>query len=127
MWGSEALVFELLFLMVFAMVAAFIAANLVKDTKEWNQNNHSPRLTIPCKIVGKRAEVSYTQRPIGGDVNDVSRMQMVSCTTHYVTFQADDGEQMEFSVDDREYGLLSEGEFGKLSFQGTRFLDFEKG
>lgn len=127
MWGNDALVFELLFLMVFAMVAAFIAANLVKDTKEWNKNNHSPRLTISCKIIEKRAEVCYTQRPVGGDGNDVSRMQIMPCTTHYVTFQADDGEQMEFCVDDREYSLLSEGDFGKLSFQGTRFLDFERG
>lgn len=127
MWGSETLVFELFFLMAFAIIAAFIAANLVRDTKEWNRNNHLPRLTISCKIVEKRAEVCYTQRTVGGDANDVTRMQMVSCTTHYVTFQSEDGEQMEFSVDGREYGLLSEGDFGKLSFQGTRFLDFERG
>lgn len=33
---------------------------------------------------------------------------------------------MEFSVGGSDYGLLAEGDIGKLSFQGTRYLGFER-
>lgn len=127
MWGSEIFVFEILFCVVFAVIAVVIVVNLVKDTRDWNQNNHSPRLTVSCRIIGKRVEVSYTTNPVGGDVSGAHGMQTISSTTHYVTFQVESGDRMEFRVDGREYGLLAEGDFGKLSFQGTRFLDFERG
>ncbi len=127
MWGSEIFVFEILFFVIFGMIALVIVVNLVKDTREWNKNNHSPRLTVSCRIVGKRAEVSYTQHPVGEDRNGAHGVPMLSSTAHYVTFQVESGDRMEFRVDDREYGLLAEGDFGKLSFQGKRFLDFERG
>lgn len=31
---------------------------------------------------------------------------------------------MEFKVSGSEYGVLAEGDFGKLSFQGSRYLNF---
>ena len=34
--------------------------------------------------------------------------------------------RMELSVTGREYGMLSEGDAGRLSFQGTRYLGFER-
>lgn len=49
-----------------------------------------------------------------------------SSTTYYVTFQVDSGDRMEFSVSGQEYGLLAEGDRGKLTFQGTRYLGFER-
>ena len=33
---------------------------------------------------------------------------------------------MEFYVDGYEYGMLVEGDKGMLSFQGTRYLGFER-
>ena len=33
---------------------------------------------------------------------------------------------MELQVDDAEYGMLAEGDTGRLSFQGTRYLGFER-
>lgn len=33
---------------------------------------------------------------------------------------------MEFSVSGSEYGMLVEGDQGKLSFQGTRYLSFQR-
>jgi hypothetical protein len=45
-------------------------------------------------------------------------------TTYYVTFQVESGDRMEFHVGGEEYGFLVEGDFGDLSFQGTRYLGF---
>ena len=36
------------------------------------------------------------------------------------------GDRMELSVDDSEYGMLVEGDEGKLTFQGSRYLGFEQ-
>lgn len=34
---------------------------------------------------------------------------------------------MELGVSGSEYGMLAEGDSGKLTFQGTRYLSFERG
>ena len=43
-----------------------------------------------------------------------------------VTFQVGSGDRMEFHMSGAEYGLLVEGDHGNLSFQGTRYLGFER-
>lgn len=47
-------------------------------------------------------------------------------TTYYVTFQVESGDRMEMSVSGSEYGTLAKGDKGKLTFQGTRFLTFNR-
>ena len=47
-------------------------------------------------------------------------------TSYYVTFQVESGDRMEFEVDGSDYGLLVQSDIGKLSFQGTRYLGFER-
>lgn len=49
-----------------------------------------------------------------------------SALTYYVTFQVESGDRMEMSVSGSEYGTLAEGDKGKLTFQGTRFLTFNR-
>ena len=51
---------------------------------------------------------------------------MHTFTTYYVTFQVESGDRMELTVDGSEYGMLVEGDIGKLSFQGTRYLGFQR-
>ena len=50
----------------------------------------------------------------------------MASTTYYATFQVASGDRMEFQVPRREYGFLVEGDRGRLTFQGTRFLGFER-
>lgn len=33
---------------------------------------------------------------------------------------------MELSVSGTEYGMLTEGDVGKLTFQGTRYIEFDR-
>ena len=49
-----------------------------------------------------------------------------SSTSYYVTFQVESGDRMELNLSGQEYGLLAEGDRGKLTFQGTRYLGFER-
>lgn len=52
-------------------------------------------------------------------------MHTTSSTSYYVTFQVESGDRIEFCVKGSEYGMLVEGDRGRLTFQGTRYLGFE--
>ena len=47
-------------------------------------------------------------------------------TSYYATFEVESGDRMEFHLSGSEYGMLAEGDMGKLRFQGTRYLGFER-
>lgn len=47
-------------------------------------------------------------------------------TSYYATFQFESGDRLELPLNASDYGMLAEGDQGKLSFQGTRFLSFER-
>lgn len=51
---------------------------------------------------------------------------MTSSTSYYATFQVESGDRMELPVSGEQYGMLAEGDMGKLTFQGTHFLSFER-
>ena len=49
--------FPIFFFIIFAMVIGTFAAAAVRGVTRWNRNNHSPRLTVPARVIGKREEV----------------------------------------------------------------------
>ena len=113
--------FNIMFTIVFLLVTGTFVVILVKGISEWNKNNHSPRLTVPATIIGKRTNVSRHRH---GGANGHHHHH--TSTTYYVTFQVESGDRMEFHISGQEYGLLIEGDHGNLSFQGTRYLGFER-
>ena len=113
--------FNIMFTIVFLLVTVTFVVILVKGISEWNKNNHSPRLTVPATIIAKRTNVSRRRH---GGANGHHHHH--TSTTYYVTFQVESGDRMEFHISGQEYGLLIEGDKGNLSFQGTRYLGFER-
>lgn len=113
--------FHIMFTLVFALVFVLFLVTAVQGISQWNKNNHSPKLTVPATIVAKRTNVSQHR---GGGANGHHHHH--TSTTYYVTFQVESGDRMEFCVAGHEYGVLVEGDKGKLSFQGTRYLGFER-
>ena len=113
--------FGIMFVIVFILVTGTFIVVLVKGIGEWNKNNHSPRLTVSATVAAKRTNVS---RHHHGGVNDIHHHH--TSTTYYVTFQVESGDRMEFCISGQQYGLLIEGDCGKLTFQGTRYLGFER-
>ena len=93
----------------------------VKGIAQWNQNNHSPRLTVPAVIVAKRTNVTRHHHSGAG-----GHHHHHTSTSYYVTFQFGGGDRIELLVSGSEYGMLVEGDQGDLSFQGTRYLGFER-
>lgn len=112
--------FEILFFLVFFLVIGMFIVTAVRGIAEWTRNNNSPRLTVPAVIVSKRAHTSRHHHNHGG------HHHTTHSTSYYVTFQVESGDRMELKLSGSEYGLLAEGDRGRLSFQGTRYLGFDR-
>ena len=114
-------IYQIMFLIVFGIAMSSVLMTTIRSMKEWNKNNHSPRLTVPVIVVIKRTDVSR-RRHRGANGHHHHH----TSTTYYVTFEVESGDRMDLQLDGSEYGLMVEGDKGKLSFQGTRFLGFER-
>lgn len=112
-------ILPILVILVFIIVIVGFIVVGVKGISQWNKNNHSPRLTVPATVVAKRTEVSHHHS--GGEHHHTS-----TSTWYYVTFRVESGDRMEFPVAGHEYGMLIEGDNGNLTFQGTRYLGFDR-
>ena len=119
-------IFAVMFTIVFVLVIGMFIVTAVRGLSQWNQNNNSPRLTVEAEVVAKRTNVTHHSHPVAGDASGAHGFHNTSSTTYYVTFQVASGDRMEFHVPSGEYGMLVEGDFGSLSFQGTRYLGFDR-
>ena len=118
--------FSIMFSLVFVLVFGMFIFVIVKGISEWNKNNHSPRLSVEATVVAKRTNVSHHRHGNAGDMTGAHGYHSSTSTTYYVTFQVESGDRMELHVSGSEFGLLVEGDVGKLSFQGTRYLGFQR-
>ena len=86
-----------------------------------SRNNSLPIRTVEAEVVAKRSDVSFVQ--YGGHRGDSNAF---ADTSYFVTFQTANGERTELAVAGREYGMLAEGDSGRLTFQGTLYVGFER-
>ena len=100
-------VFFLIPLVIFGIV-------FFRIIKQWNTNNHSPRLTVEATVVGRRQHRSSGSHDHTGH------------TSYYITFQVESGDRLELHIPSTDFGYIVEGDRGKLTFQGSRFLSFER-
>ena len=122
-FGMGFTIFGILFSIVFLLVIGIIIFVIVKGIGQWSRNNHSPKLTVPATIVAKRTNVSSHHHH---DHGGAGMHHTSHSTTYYVTFQVESGDRMELHVAGHEFGMLIEGDRGRLTFQGTRYLGFER-
>lgn len=115
-----------MFNIVFLFIIIIFIAVLVKNISEWNRNNHSPLLDVEAAVKSKRTSTTSHQHPNGGDASGAQGFHTTTTTDYYVTFQVESGDCMEFKVNSKEYSLLTEDYRGKLSFQGSRYIGFER-
>ena len=122
-FGNGFTIVGIMFTLVFVLVIGMFIVIAVKGISQWNKNNHSPRLTVPATIVAKRTNVSHHHHHNHGGTG---MHHTTHSTTYYVTFQVESGDRMELHVAGQEFGMLIEGDRGMLTFQGTRYLGFER-
>ena len=123
-WG-----FDIMFTIVpifvflgFIFVFGVIIANAIRAAKQRSYNRSQPVLTVEAKVVSKRADTSYNTHHHGTDHHTTHS----SSTTYYATFEVESGDRLEFQMTGSEFGLLAEGDFGRLTFQGTDYKGFER-
>ncbi len=123
--GFDGMMFSIVpvfIVIVFVFVFGTIIVRSIQGAKQWKSNNESPVLTVDATVVTKRADVQHYHHNTGTD----NMHHMSSSTTYYATFEVTSGDRLEFQIRDTEYGMLVEHDIGKLTFQGTRYLGFER-
>ena len=110
-------IFPYIFMIIFGLFMVIFVMAILKGFKQWNTNNHSAKLPVLATVKGKRMDVHHR-------AHDDSMHH--SSTYYYVTFEVESKDRLEFLVSGNEYGLLIEGDYGKLTFQGTRYLGFSR-
>ena len=112
--------FPILFIVVFVIVIGTFVTAGVQGFNKWNRNNNSPRLTVNARVINKRTQVGRSHH------HHEHHTHSYSYTNYFVTFEVESGDRMELEVSGEESGLMVEGDTGLLTFQGTRFLGFER-
>lgn len=109
-------VFPVMFVVVFLTFFIIFVSTLLTGLARRKKDNESPRLTVPAVVVSRRTEYH----------SNAAQQSTMGRTSYYATFQVESGDRMEFSMTGPEYGVLAEGDRGRLSFQGTRYLGFAR-
>lgn len=104
----------------FVVILGIFIGTAVKGIGQWNSNNKQPVLTVAAKLVTKRTNTSRHHH------NHDNHIHSSTSTSYYVTFEVESGDRLEFLITGKEYGMLAEGDVGKLTFQGTRYHGFER-
>lgn len=102
-------VFPIFFVIIFGIIVFSLVSSLVKKTS----NLKEPVLTVAAKLVSKRTDIPRNSNGSRGSL-------------YYVTFEVESGDRMEFRVTGEQYGMMVEEDLGKLTFQGTQYLDFQR-
>ncbi|RDW20264.1 DUF2500 domain-containing protein [Oceanobacillus arenosus] len=111
---------------IFVIVIGGILFSVFKGVGQWRKNEQSPKLKVAAEVKSKRAEVSRSANMNHHNDDQHYHSSSSTHTSYFVTFEFESGDRSEFHLSGNEYGLLSEGDIGMLSFQGTRYLGFER-
>lgn len=105
-----------------AMAAVIIGICIIIVARQWLKNKRSPRIVVQATIVDLGIHKYHRQR----DRYAAPGRESVTINLYYAIFSLDDGEQIELRVSKLEYYKLKKGYIGTLTFQGTKYISFEK-
>jgi lysylphosphatidylglycerol synthetase-like protein (DUF2156 family) len=113
-------IFPIFFMLIFFLIFSTIIFSIFRGVRTWSHNNAQPVLTVWAKVVTKRSSVSNHTH------HHDNHTHHSHSTSYFVTFEVESGSRMELPVSDSEFGMLVEGDTGKLTFQGTRYHSFNR-
>ena len=106
--------FDAMFTIVPLFMIAIIVFRVRSVFHRSKENSRAPQLTVEAQVVAKRTQGTYSH-------ND----SIDGGTPHYyVTFEFLSGDRMELEVEGYDYGLMVEGDIGKVTFKGTKFINY---
>lgn len=123
-FGGLGMMFQvvpILMAVVFILVIGLLIRAVVSSARQRSYNNAQPVLSVAAVVAAKRADVHMHHHMAGETMHHTT-----SSTSYHVTFEVESGDRLEFQLPSRAYGVILEGDRGKLTFQGTRFLEFQR-
>ena len=109
-----------------AVFAVILVGAIGRGLYVWIRNNNSPQENVEARVVVKRMKVSGHGGTMMRNTAVMNTMHSSTYTRYFVTFELEDGKRLELGVKDPEYAMLAEGDKGRLSYQGTRYLGFDR-
>ncbi|RUS45436.1 DUF2500 domain-containing protein [Cohnella sp. AR92] len=100
--------------LVFALVFGGFLYIIIRGLTMWISNNAAELARRTCKVIDKRTEV-------WGGSGDSS-----ANTNYYITFEFEDRTRIELYVRPQQFGLITIGDTGDLTYQGKRFKQFNR-
>lgn len=101
-------IFVLVLILLFLLVILYA---IIRGLVIWISNNAAEPVQRNCTVIHKRTDVW------GSDSE--------SNAHHYITFEFEDNTRIELQVSFNKYRFVSIGDQGQLSYQGTRFKEFD--
>ncbi len=116
MWNYFAVprLFSIFFGLIFFGVLGVFLFIIIRGFSEWTRNNRQQVFSDPVRVMDKRTHV-------WGGTGDSG-----ASTSYYITFEFENGDRQEFMVSSRVFGDTTAGDTGTLTWQGTRFHDFQR-
>ncbi|HPT85251.1 MAG TPA: DUF2500 domain-containing protein [Bacillota bacterium] len=113
MWYFFEYMFPVLFTLTFAILLAILAVTVTTVISRYIRDSKAPKVSAPATVVAKRTQFHGSSGHSGW-------------STYYATFEFETGDRLELYLPGSEAGLLVEGDKGVLTFQGKRFIKFER-
>ena len=98
-----------------------LVGSLDEDQRQMPQGPQGARITAKKMKVSGHGGTMMANR-----VSAMNTIHSSTYTDYFVTFELENGKRMELGVKDADFGMLAEGDQGRLSWQGTRYLGFER-
>lgn len=113
--------FMLMFFVIFFLAICTIMFSLISSISEHNKNRKQPIVPTQAKVISKFQDVT----------NHLTHSQHNNTMSHtntnyYIAFEFSNHERVQFKVSKLEFGKIIEGDVGILTFQGSRFISFER-
>lgn len=118
------ILFPIVFISIFCIFIVTFVRTISAGAKQKRKNDASPRVTADAKVISKRMQVGQNHQHHHAD--GMMPSYDYNYSKYFVTFEFESGDRLELPVDGSDYGLLVEGDQGKLTFQGTRYLGFAR-
>lgn len=101
------------FRLTFIIIVVFVVGNILYHLGNWQLNNMAEKQTVECIVKDKFSKVR------GG-------RETAAYETYYVSFEFDSKERVILRVNFSDYGQMSVGDKGDLTFQRKRFISFNR-
>lgn len=104
----------------FIGIAILGVITYLRVNAEYRRNMKSPVVKQRAKLLKKEVEVKGHKNP-----DKDPKLNPTASIYHVLRFRLQNGNLLEFDVQEEEYNRYHEGEIGQLSSQGTWFKAFE--